>query len=123
MEVTTVAGARCRLTGAYAFDRAVTPDEAGPEPATIIGQRSDLMQSMRDLRKVQAGRGEGQTDSRLSHAYLPSLHPHPPQRIGETRAEGAAGLMLQELLESTLWRHLSSTSIVEAQSTNPALDR
>ena len=26
---------------------------------------------------------------------LRSLHPHPPQRTGEARAEGAAGLMLQ----------------------------
>ena len=28
-------------------------------------------------------------------AYLPSLHPRPPQRTGEARVEGAAGLMLQ----------------------------
>ena len=31
----------------------------------------------------------------LGRAYLPSLHPHPPQRTGEDSVEGAAGLMLQ----------------------------
>ena len=31
-------------TGAYAFDRAIMQGEAGPESATVIRQRSHLMQ-------------------------------------------------------------------------------
>ena len=45
----------------------------------------------------------------LGRAYLPSLHPHPPQRTGEARVEGVAGLMLQRAVG--VGGHLSSTSM------------
>jgi len=91
------------------------PDTAGPEPLTVTRLRSGLQRFRHDLCSVQTGRRDGLTDSRLSHAYLPSPHPRPPQRTGEARARaeelGADGLMLQELLESTFGGHLSSTSM------------
>ena len=65
---------------AYAFDRAIMPGEAGPEPTTVIGPRSDLMQSMHDQRSVQAGRRGGLTDSRRHSvgSCLPSKPASPP---------------------------------------------
>ena len=35
-----VTGACCLRTGAYTFDRAIMPGEAGPEPTTVIGPSS-----------------------------------------------------------------------------------
>ena len=40
VEVTTVTGACCRRTGAYAFDQAIMPGEVGQEPTTVIRPRS-----------------------------------------------------------------------------------
>ena len=59
---TTIIGACCRRTGADAYDRAITPDEAGPEPTTIIRTRSNPMEHVEQrvsptlLPSYQAGR-------------------------------------------------------------------
>ena len=108
-----VTGACCLRTGAYTFDRAIMPGEAGTKPTTVIGPRSGLMQSMRDLLSVQTGRRGTQGAIALGFAYLPSLHHHPLQRTGEARAEGAAGLMLQRAVGVHLRGHLSSTSMLQ----------
>ena len=86
--MTTVTGACCQHTGAYAFDRAIMPGEAGPEQTTVIGARSDLMQSVRDLRSVD-----------------------PPQRTKRPAQRELLALCFKELLKSTFGGHLSSTSM------------
>ena len=91
--------------------------EAGPEPTTVIGPRSDLMQSMHDQRSVQAGCRGGLTDSRRHSvesclpskpATSPSTHRRGPRN---GRVEEAAGLMLKRAIGVHLWGHLSSTSM------------
>jgi len=42
---------------------------------------------------------------------LPGLRPHPPQRTGVGRAEGATGPKSQEADGVHLWGHLSAMSI------------
>ena len=91
--MTTATGAGCGRTGAYAFGRAIKPGEAGPEPSTVIGPRSDPTQSVRDLRSVPTGRRGGLTASRRHgvESCLPSKPAPPPSathRRGPRRGSG-----------------------------------
>ena len=92
------------------------PGEAGPEPTTVIGPRSDLMLSMRDLRSVPAGRRGGLTDSRRHSvgSCLPSKPASPPSATHPAERPALRerlALCFKELLESTFGGHLSSTSL------------
>ena len=93
--MTTVTGACCRRTGAYAFDRAIMPGEAGPEPTAVIGPRSDPVRSVRDSdrRGVQTGRKGGLTDSRRHgvDAVESCVPPKPASSSSAAHRRGAEG--------------------------------